>query len=221
MLALLWNLLGVFAWASDLMLTAADVAKLPPEQQALYAARPAWAVLATGTAVLGGALGCLGLLLRKRWARALLVLSLVGVIAQDVGLFGMTDAIRTAGPVPMVLQGVVLVVAIGRARMVQGDWIRPGAVVIDVGTNRVEGGLVGDVDFAAAREVAGAITPVPAKAPMMSAMTSTVTSSCAMFMVVRPAGRPSKASCVMKRAAVKPAQRVAAVSRAPTRKPPP
>src|SRR5205823_1477370 len=55
----------------------------------------------------------------------------------------------------------VLVVAIGRARMVQADWIRPGAVVIDVGTNRVEGGLVGDVDFAAAREVAGAITPVP------------------------------------------------------------
>lgn len=55
----------------------------------------------------------------------------------------------------------VLVVAIGRPRMITADCIRPGAVVIDVGVNRLEEGLVGDVDFAAAREVAGALTPVP------------------------------------------------------------
>jgi methylenetetrahydrofolate dehydrogenase (NADP+)/methenyltetrahydrofolate cyclohydrolase len=60
----------------------------------------------------------------------------------------------------------ILVAAVGRPEMVQGDWIKPGAVVIDVGINRVpkpDGGarLVGDVDFASAREVAGAITPVP------------------------------------------------------------
>jgi methylenetetrahydrofolate dehydrogenase (NADP+) / methenyltetrahydrofolate cyclohydrolase len=62
----------------------------------------------------------------------------------------------------------VLIVAVGRARMVQGDFVRPGAVVIDVGMNRLtpeeagnKSGLVGDVDFAAASEVASAITPVP------------------------------------------------------------
>jgi len=55
----------------------------------------------------------------------------------------------------------VLVVAVGRPELVQGDWIKPGATVIDVGINRGHGGLVGDVDFAAAHEVAGAITPVP------------------------------------------------------------
>jgi methylenetetrahydrofolate dehydrogenase (NADP+)/methenyltetrahydrofolate cyclohydrolase len=62
----------------------------------------------------------------------------------------------------------VLVVAAGRARMVKGDFVRPGAVVIDVGINRIrpeeagnKSGLVGDVDFAAAAEVASAITPVP------------------------------------------------------------
>ena len=43
----------------------------------------------------------------------------------------------------------------------QGDWIKPGATVIDVGINRTDDGLVGDVDFAAAVQVAGAITPVP------------------------------------------------------------
>jgi methylenetetrahydrofolate dehydrogenase (NADP+)/methenyltetrahydrofolate cyclohydrolase len=60
----------------------------------------------------------------------------------------------------------VVVAAIGRPQMVKGDWLKPGATVIDVGINRVavpQGGprLVGDVDFAAARRVAGAITPVP------------------------------------------------------------
>jgi methylenetetrahydrofolate dehydrogenase (NADP+)/methenyltetrahydrofolate cyclohydrolase len=56
----------------------------------------------------------------------------------------------------------VLVVAVGRREMVRGDWIKPGAVVIDVGTNRNEAGkLVGDVAFAEACEVASAITPVP------------------------------------------------------------
>jgi methylenetetrahydrofolate dehydrogenase (NADP+) / methenyltetrahydrofolate cyclohydrolase len=55
----------------------------------------------------------------------------------------------------------VLVAAVGRDRIVEGDWIKPGATVIDVGTNRSDDGLHGDVDFDAAVEVAGAITPVP------------------------------------------------------------
>jgi methylenetetrahydrofolate dehydrogenase (NADP+)/methenyltetrahydrofolate cyclohydrolase len=56
----------------------------------------------------------------------------------------------------------VLVAAVGRAEMVRGEWIAPGATVIDVGINRrAEGKLVGDVAYDEAREVAGAITPVP------------------------------------------------------------
>jgi len=60
----------------------------------------------------------------------------------------------------------ILVAAVGRAEMVKGDWIKPGATVIDVGINRITNNegknkLVGDVDFATAEPVAGAITPVP------------------------------------------------------------
>ena len=55
----------------------------------------------------------------------------------------------------------IVVAAVGIAHFIQGDWIKPGATVIDVGINRTDTGLVGDVDFAAARAVAGAITPVP------------------------------------------------------------
>ena len=56
----------------------------------------------------------------------------------------------------------VLVAAVGRPEMVRGDWVKPGAAVIDVGINRLpDGRLVGDVAFAEAVERAGAITPVP------------------------------------------------------------
>jgi methylenetetrahydrofolate dehydrogenase (NADP+)/methenyltetrahydrofolate cyclohydrolase len=65
----------------------------------------------------------------------------------------------------------VLIAAVGRDRMVKADWIKPGATVIDVGINRSDDGLHGDVDFDAAVEVAGAITPVPGGVgPMTIAM---------------------------------------------------
>jgi methylenetetrahydrofolate dehydrogenase (NADP+)/methenyltetrahydrofolate cyclohydrolase len=72
----------------------------------------------------------------------------------------------------MVRSGDIVVAAVGKARMVQGDWIKPGAIVIDVGINRdTDGKLVGDVDFAAARERASWITPVPGGVgPMTIAM---------------------------------------------------
>jgi methylenetetrahydrofolate dehydrogenase (NADP+)/methenyltetrahydrofolate cyclohydrolase len=65
----------------------------------------------------------------------------------------------------------VLVAAVGRAEMVRGDWVKPGAVVVDVGINRTDSGLVGDVDFAGASERARLITPVPGGVgPMTIAM---------------------------------------------------
>lgn len=55
----------------------------------------------------------------------------------------------------------ILVAAVGRAEMIRGDWIKPGAAVVDVGTNRTDAGLVGDVAYDEAAEVAGWLTPVP------------------------------------------------------------
>ena len=74
---------------------------------------------------------------------------------------------RTKNLPDVVRRADIVVAAVGRAEMVKGDWIKPGATVIDVGINRVPAGgegktrLVGDVDFAGASAVAGAITPVP------------------------------------------------------------
>ena len=63
---------------------------------------------------------------------------------------------------PDVVRGAdIVIAAVGRAGMIRGDWLKSGATIIDVGINRTETGLTGDVDFASASEVAGAITPVP------------------------------------------------------------
>jgi len=89
----------------------------------------------------------------------------------------------------------ILVAAIGRPEMVRGDWIKPGAIVIDVGINRVpgEGGkskIVGDVAFAEAVQVAGAITPVPGGVgPMTIAclLLNTLRAACALNRLPPPA----------------------------------
>lgn len=85
---------------------------------------------------------------------------------------------RTRDLPAVVRQADVLVAAVGRAEMVRGDWVKPGAVVIDVGVNRLEDAsrtrgyrLVGDVAYDEVKEVAGAITPVPGGVgPMTIAM---------------------------------------------------
>jgi methylenetetrahydrofolate dehydrogenase (NADP+)/methenyltetrahydrofolate cyclohydrolase len=79
---------------------------------------------------------------------------------------------RTRDLAAIVRRADVVVAAVGRPRMIRGDWIKEDAIVIDVGINRTaEGKLVGDVDFEGARERAGWITPVPGGVgPMTVAM---------------------------------------------------
>lgn len=103
---------------------------------------------------------------------------------------------RTKNLPEVVRRADIVVAAVGRARMVPGDWIKPGATVIDVGINRIdkpEGGtrLVGDVDFDSAAQVAGAITPVPGGVgPMTIAclLANTVTACCRANGLAEPEG---------------------------------
>ncbi|PJE36224.1 bifunctional methylenetetrahydrofolate dehydrogenase/methenyltetrahydrofolate cyclohydrolase FolD [Pseudooceanicola lipolyticus] len=106
---------------------------------------------------------------------------------------------RTRDLPDVVRRADIVVAAVGRAQMVPGDWIKPGATVIDVGINRIpapekgEGKtrLVGDVDFASAAEVAGAITPVPGGVgPMTIAclLANTLTACCRANNLPEPEG---------------------------------
>jgi methylenetetrahydrofolate dehydrogenase (NADP+)/methenyltetrahydrofolate cyclohydrolase len=101
-------------------------------------------------------------------ARALIVGRSVLVGRPMLGLLLMADATvtvahsHTRGLADECRRADILIAAIGRPEFVQGDWIKPGATVIDVGINRLsDGRLVGDVAFEAVANVAGAITPVP------------------------------------------------------------
>lgn len=106
---------------------------------------------------------------------------------------------RTADLAKVAAGADILVAAVGRAQMVKGGWVKPGATVIDVGMNRIpapekgEGKtrLVGDVDFAAAKEVAGAITPVPGGVgPMTIAclLHNTLIAACRQAGIAAPEG---------------------------------
>ena len=94
---------------------------------------------------------------------------------------------RTKDLTDVCRQADILIAAVGRAEMIQEDWIKPGATVIDVGINRIDGEngkkrLVGDVEFGSASAVAGAITPVPGGVgPMTIAclLRNTVQAACA------------------------------------------
>jgi methylenetetrahydrofolate dehydrogenase (NADP+)/methenyltetrahydrofolate cyclohydrolase len=103
---------------------------------------------------------------------------------------------RTRDLPGVVRRADIVVAAVGRAQMVPGDWIKPGATVIDVGINRIDAGdgktrLVGDVDFDSAKAVAGAITPVPGGVgPMTIAclLANTVTACCRANGLPEPEG---------------------------------
>jgi methylenetetrahydrofolate dehydrogenase (NADP+)/methenyltetrahydrofolate cyclohydrolase len=103
---------------------------------------------------------------------------------------------RTRDLPAVVRRADIVVAAVGRPEMVKGDWIKPGATVIDVGINRVDDGkggtrLVGDVDYASAAAVAGAITPVPGGVgPMTIAclLANTLTAACRIHGLAEPEG---------------------------------
>ncbi len=103
---------------------------------------------------------------------------------------------RTKDLPAVVRQADIVIAAVGRPQMVIGDWIKPGATVIDVGINRIdkpEGGtrLVGDADYASCAEVAGAITPVPGGVgPMTIAclLANTITACCRANNLPEPEG---------------------------------
>lgn len=125
-IALVWNLLGLFAVVSDVVAATSAPADAGP--RSLASVRPLWSVVASLAAVVGGSLGCAALLMRSRWAPFLLAASLLGVVLQDVGIVLASGTGPAVNAVAIVLQGVVLVVAIGLLvlayRAARAGWLR-------------------------------------------------------------------------------------------------
>jgi hypothetical protein len=102
---LLWNLYGVYMYLMT-------VGVVPGADAAAAGAMPAWVTGSFAIAVFGGTLGCIGLLMLKRWAKLLLLLSLLGVLAMDLWMFVLSGMGATAAPAEMGVTAAVVVVAI-------------------------------------------------------------------------------------------------------------
>jgi hypothetical protein len=110
--ALLWNLLGVATFLMQLFATPEQLAMMPPEQRQLHEATPAWLQVPYALAVVGGVLGAVGLLAKKRWATGFFLLSLVALVVQVLGSLVATPAWTVLGPSALVMPIVLLAIAL-------------------------------------------------------------------------------------------------------------
>ncbi|GAB5473475.1 MAG: hypothetical protein Mars2KO_15740 [Maribacter sp.] len=107
-LGLLWNLIGVYFYLIEAYMKDEMRAALSDAQRAIFETQPVWLTAAYALAVFGGALGCIGLLVRKKWATPLFLLSLVALIARTCYYFFMTNATEVFDMV----QGTILPIAV-------------------------------------------------------------------------------------------------------------
>lgn len=111
-LALLWNLIGIAMFYMQVAMTPEQLASMPAGQRAVYEATPSWVNGAFAVAVFGGALGALGLLLRKRWAVSMFLLSLLGLLAQILGVYAVTPAWSAYGAAGLAMPILLLAIAV-------------------------------------------------------------------------------------------------------------
>lgn len=115
-LALLWNLMGVLAYLGQAYMTDEMKSEYSQEQLSLMESTPAWITAVFAIAVWGGLLGCIALILRKKWAKPVLLLSFIAIVIQMGYSFFMTNASEVYGavqgiitPILVILIGAVLV----------------------------------------------------------------------------------------------------------------
>ncbi|MCB0485291.1 MAG: hypothetical protein KDC47_03750 [Flavobacteriaceae bacterium] len=111
-IALLWNAMGVNAYIQQAYKTDSFKAMYTEEQLDMIANTPAWATAAFAVAVFGGILGSLGLLLRKKWAKSLFLLSLLGIIVQMTYNLFISKAMEVYGPGAVIMPILVLFVGV-------------------------------------------------------------------------------------------------------------
>lgn len=110
--ALVWNLMGVMAYVGQAYMTDAELSALPEAEQALYTNVPVWATAAFAIAVFGGALACIALLLKKKIAKTLFLISLIGIIVQMIYNFFISEAMDVYGPGAMIMPAMVIIIGI-------------------------------------------------------------------------------------------------------------
>lgn len=112
-LVLLWNLMGVLAYLQQAFMTEEALAALSEPERLLLETRPAWATAAFALAVWGGLLGCIALLLRKKWARPVLIISLIGILVQMIHSFFISNNLEVYGPGEISMPILIILIGVG------------------------------------------------------------------------------------------------------------
>lgn len=110
--ALVWNLLGLAMFYLQVNMSPEQLAAMTPEQRQVYEGTPHWLNIAFGIGVVSGVLGSIGLLMKKKWAVLLFLISLVAVLVQMVGAYAATPAWAVYGAAGLIMPIVVVVVAL-------------------------------------------------------------------------------------------------------------
>ena len=110
-LALLWNLIGVAAFTMQVAMPAQALEAMPADQRAIYEATPAWLYVFYGVATIGGALGSVGLLLRRRWAAPVYLVALMSLVVQVLCSFMVTPAWSLGGAASLGFPVLLVVIA--------------------------------------------------------------------------------------------------------------
>ena len=110
--ALLWNIMGVLSYLSQAYTSVEDLEQMTQAQRELFEGQPAWVTAAFAIAVFGGTLGSIALLLRKKWAKPVFLVSLIAIIAQFSYSLFMSSAIEVYGNITIILAIVTTIVAV-------------------------------------------------------------------------------------------------------------
>ena len=111
-IALVWNLIGVFFYLQLAYMTSEELALLPNARQLLLENTPAWVTAAFALAVFGGTLACILLLMRKKLATFIFIISLISIVARMIYYFVIKNAAEVYAPEDMFMSALVIIVAI-------------------------------------------------------------------------------------------------------------
>ncbi len=127
-IAMLWYLMDISAFFMRVLMTDDVIKAMPENQQHLYRKMPLWVNIVFAGEVFGGALGCVGLLLRKKCALPLFVVSILGVLSQTFHVYFLSDAISTMGAPAVVMPLLAILIGIGMIVLVKSAiskrWLR-------------------------------------------------------------------------------------------------
>ncbi len=111
-IALMWNFMGLMAFFGQTFMSEKTLSSYPEEQQALYMNVPTWLSIVYAIATVAGTLGCVGLLIKKSWAKLFFFISLIAVLIQMGYNLFMTNAAEVLGPIATVMSIVLIFVSV-------------------------------------------------------------------------------------------------------------